>query len=158
MSMIHRALTSFKTNFKFIGRWLYLISIACLIAAMTIVAQPFLTNAAGTSTNNPLVGDVSSKASMPLGKKVDGNTILNSTSQQSSDKSWYLAGNWQSWEGDRQWFIQNFCSGGNRSWCSTNVTWSRSGDISGSNMKVSGMAAGFDTRARIVIRAWKCKF
>ena len=156
MSIVNRVLTYFKARLKLLGRWRYLILVTCLMTATVVVAQPFLTNAAGTSTNDPLVGDVSSKVFIPSGKKVD-STLPNSTSQQSSDKPMYIAGNWQSWEGDKAWFMQNFCTGGNQQWCHTNQEQSAySNPRSGSNMKITGMAAGFDTTARIIINEQKC--
>lgn len=65
-------------------------------------------------------------------------------------------GNWHSWECDEQWFLKNFCNTGDNRFCPTNVqgwAWSRK---RGGMMHVTGMAAGFDTVARFVIKRRKC--
>jgi hypothetical protein len=75
MNMINQALTYLKTSLKLVGRWFYVTSIVCLVAAMTIVVQPFLTNAAINFTNTSSAENSSSKISIPLGRKVDSILI-----------------------------------------------------------------------------------
>jgi hypothetical protein len=65
-------------------------------------------------------------------------------------------GYWHSWDCDAQWFTSNFCNTGDKRFCPTNAggwAWSQK---TGGQMNVTGMAAGFNTVARFVIRRRKC--
>ena len=142
-----------KAKYKFLRRLPHLLLLACLIAIAAV--QPVLGNHANAFTRKPSTETISSNVAASSGEKVD-DTLLHSTSKQSLEKPIRLAQNWQSWEGDSSWFNQNFCNG-TELFCRTNVGWASSGNNIASKLRITGMAAGFDTRARIVIRIYSCK-
>ncbi len=155
MNIINRFM--FKAKSKFLRRLCHLLVLACLIAIAAVAVQPILGNHADASTSKPSTETISGNVAASSGEKVD-DTLLNSTSKQSLEKPTYLAGNWQSWEGDSTWFRENFCSSNYTGFCETNKPSAFSGDRKSGTLKITGMAAGFDTQARIVIRLRKCKF
>jgi hypothetical protein len=147
---------AFKAKYKFLGRLPRLLLFACLIAVAAVAVQPILGDKASAFIHRPSAETVSGSATMSSGEKA-GATPLHSPSKQGLKKPTYLAQNWQSWSGDATWFSQNFCSSDPQSYCQTNVTWASSGKYNSRTLKITGMAAGFDTQARIVIRLWGCK-
>jgi hypothetical protein len=154
MTTINRFMS--KAKYKFLRRLSYLLLLACLIAVAAVAVQPVLGDRANAFTNKPSAETMSSNTAVSSGEKVD-DTLLHSTPKQSLEKPIQLAQNWQSWNGDSTWFSQNFCSSDPQSYCQTNVTWAFAGRRIASKLRITGMAAGFDTQARIVIRLWGCK-
>lgn len=75
------------------------------------------------------------------------------TPQKNNTGSYYLAGNWQSWQDDAVWFINNFCNRGSSKFCETNKTTFRRVRLTGRDVQVAGMAAGMDTTARFQVRS-----
>jgi hypothetical protein len=119
-----------------------------LVQADEEVASQLETSATDTGENEE------SESGLDTSKVEQSSRSTSSPSNQNPNTK----GNWESWAGDEQWFRSNFCNEGERRICFANRTWVRSGNQNGANMRITGMAAGFDTRARFIIRSRGCVF
>lgn len=67
-------------------------------------------------------------------------------------------GAWESWEGDAQWWRDNFCGGAGMDevFCPTNVGWADSGWRKTTYFETSGLAADFVGSAVFFLDGWNC--